>query len=79
MPTGAGSSNQLNSAKERVLGDTLVATERGHPETEGDSLLFRRTLRELVDELSEDERLVLSLRWAGDGWMLRCSVEFSGA
>jgi len=62
MPTSAGSSNQLNSAKERVLGDTLVAKERGHPEREGDSLLFRRTLRELVDELSEDERLVLSLR-----------------
>ncbi|CAM9818512.1 unnamed protein product [Pylaiella littoralis] len=54
MPTCDGSS---------TLEDTLVATDRGHPEREGDALLFRTKLRELVEELSEDERIILSLRF----------------
>ena len=60
MPTGPGSSNQVT--KERVLGDTLVDKGRRHPEREGDALLFRARLREVVEELSEDERIILKLR-----------------
>ncbi|CAM9230366.1 unnamed protein product [Ectocarpus sp. 13 AM-2016] len=56
-------STSLQSGKERVLRDTLVAKERDHPEREGDSVLFRARLREVVGELSEDEKIVLSHRF----------------
>ncbi|CAB1120190.1 unnamed protein product [Ectocarpus sp. CCAP 1310/34] len=65
MPTDPSTS--LQSGKERVLRDTLVAKERDHPEREGDSVLFRARLREVVGELSEDEKIVLSHRWVRAG------------
>eukprot|EP00752_Nemacystus_decipiens_P011932 g10582.t1 len=60
-PTDPGSSNKVT--KERVLGDTLMDKDRRHPEKEGDALLFRTRLREAVEELSEDERIILNLRF----------------
>ena len=60
MPAGARS---FQFTKERVLGDTLESRERRAPEKEGDMLLFRDRLREIVMELPEDERTVVSLRF----------------
>eukprot|EP00904_Undaria_pinnatifida_P011319 jgi/Undpi1/7317/HiC_scaffold_22.g09790.m1 len=63
VPAGARS---FQFTKERVLGDTLESQERKAPEKEGETLLFRARLREIVKELPEDERTVVSLRFGLD-------------
>ena len=60
MPTGPRSSNQVS--KERVLADTLVDKGRRNSEREVETLLFRTQMREVVEELSEDERIIIKLR-----------------
>ena len=54
------------STKRRLLGDTLASGETKHPEKESDARLFRTRLRQMVQELPEDERTVVSLRCALD-------------
>lgn len=53
----------------------MVDKDRRHPEREGDALLFRTRLREVVEELSEDERLILKLRWV---WVCGVRVQVLG-
>lgn len=50
------------SSKKRLLGETLASGDFKHPEKESDSQLFRARLKEIVEELPEDERTVVSLR-----------------
>lgn len=50
------------SSKKRVLGETLTSGDFKHPEKESDSQLFRARLKEIVEELPEDERTIVSLR-----------------
>ncbi|CAM9221727.1 unnamed protein product [Ascophyllum nodosum] len=54
------------STKRRLLGDTLASGETKHPEKESDARLFRTRLRQMVQELPEDERTVVSLRFGLD-------------
>ena len=45
-----------------MLADTLVDKGRRNSEREVETLLFRTQMREVVEELSEDERIIIKLR-----------------
>ncbi|CAM9556450.1 unnamed protein product [Discosporangium mesarthrocarpum] len=65
LPTGL--SNTGLRSDEHVLGDTIQTTERVAPEETMERRLFRNKLQEILLDLPDDERRVVSLRYGLNG------------